>query len=592
MKSSVHRSFSPLIAVNSVGQVAIATPRAIHFSWVPACWAYPPSFGYPKFLQFFGNQLVVVTTSGTCHLFENYAANPVPILTSRPVRHVCASSGHRMLVVSEDCNVFMFHRDSLPSQSQREPSLRAVKLDFLDNKAIRRVGSSEAIGIALSKDGSVFVWFWSNPEPTLRHITPPVPFKSISVSERTNYVLFRTVDGQVFSCGSGKYGVLGHGGYGNEFVPRKLVALNGVEVATVAAANTFALCLSSEGRCYRWGTFGKSEVVHLPQEVESTGSTNVAAAAGSSNGVILSFSLSVDFFWSEQGINRARYSECEELTLRLRSEEQSSSENMFFDSLMRRHFEKRDSSETSHLARNPESRSSPEPFRRPSPRGRGPIDNSKKRRDLSFYAVDIEKNLEDIDAELNRIRHTLVGKPGVRPHGQAEHIRSDSLAERRSSFSPPNRLVIEDNGEAVEASYGSEILWKSADDQSSTGADSYDALAAEIDYLSDALAERDGELAVWKVAGKRLMELLQAEKASHARMQKEVSDLRQMMLNKEQLLQRQLTRSNAWIEEVQTLERTSKALIESKNSQIKSLQNQVDSLSRKIETLHVKQGHP
>jgi alpha-tubulin suppressor-like RCC1 family protein len=96
-------------------------------------------------------------------------------------------------------------------------------------------------------------------------------------------------DGEIWSFGEGEDGKLGHGGEGNEVVPRLIKALRGVAVMQVAAGGYHSMMLTRDGDVFTWGFghygqlgHGNMDSQNVPKQVE--GLTNVTdIAAGSSH---------------------------------------------------------------------------------------------------------------------------------------------------------------------------------------------------------------------------------------------------------------------------------------------------------------------
>jgi alpha-tubulin suppressor-like RCC1 family protein len=98
--------------------------------------------------------------------------------------------------------------------------------------------------------------------------------------------------GEIWSFGSGEDGKLGHGGVGNETVPRLLEVLNRMVVRQVVAGYAFSMVLACDGNVWTWGqgqdegfpplhgALGHSNTddQHVPKRVE--GLTNVTDIAG------------------------------------------------------------------------------------------------------------------------------------------------------------------------------------------------------------------------------------------------------------------------------------------------------------------------
>lgn len=62
-----------------------------------------------------------------------------------------------------------------------------------------------------------------------------------------------TEEGEVYTCGYGRYGALGHGGAEDELVPRLVMALTGMKVAGAAAGSHHTLVWTDRGQIYTVG---------------------------------------------------------------------------------------------------------------------------------------------------------------------------------------------------------------------------------------------------------------------------------------------------------------------------------------------------
>jgi alpha-tubulin suppressor-like RCC1 family protein len=100
--------------------------------------------------------------------------------------------------------------------------------------------------------------------------------------------------GEILSFGSGQFGALGHGGTGNEAVPRLIEALNHMVVKQVAVGACHSMVLTRDGTVFMWGSGGFAQLGHgntdqqlVPKRVEDlTNVTDIAVGAAHSLAVV------------------------------------------------------------------------------------------------------------------------------------------------------------------------------------------------------------------------------------------------------------------------------------------------------------------
>jgi alpha-tubulin suppressor-like RCC1 family protein len=91
--------------------------------------------------------------------------------------------------------------------------------------------------------------------------------------------------GEIWSFGGGSAGALGHGGEGNEWVPRLVDALSGVDVKHVVVGGGHSMVLARDGTVFTWGYGDEGQLGHgitdrqlVPKRVEGlTNVTDIAA---------------------------------------------------------------------------------------------------------------------------------------------------------------------------------------------------------------------------------------------------------------------------------------------------------------------------
>jgi alpha-tubulin suppressor-like RCC1 family protein len=140
---------------------------------------------------------------------------------------------------------------------------------------------------AVTEDGALFTWETGRPDgrgpgeavPELGHGSASsaahdwgVPRRVVgleglriaSVALGAEFTIAVTEAGEVYSFGFGD-ARLGHGwsdDLEHAFLPKRIEALQGIHVASVAAGDDHALALTRSGRVYSWGTGGSNSNVY------------------------------------------------------------------------------------------------------------------------------------------------------------------------------------------------------------------------------------------------------------------------------------------------------------------------------------------
>jgi alpha-tubulin suppressor-like RCC1 family protein len=171
--------------------------------------------------------------------------------------------------------------DNIPWRKWQAPVPTLV--EELRNQHVRQVAAEIHHCAAVSDDGALFTWQTSlnveepdEPQPELgygRFIHEfGVPHRVLalegvriaSVALEYAFTLAVTEAGAVYSLGKGG-GRLRHG-EGNfregVFAPKRIEALDGIHVARVAVGDLHALALTRCGRVYSWGALGRDSPVH------------------------------------------------------------------------------------------------------------------------------------------------------------------------------------------------------------------------------------------------------------------------------------------------------------------------------------------
>jgi hypothetical protein len=130
----------------------------------------------------------------------------------------------------------------------------------------------EAYGdILICTGDSVFVYetqedkLKSSPYPT-QVFGWGIGFVSISVGSLHTVAV--TSSGHVYTWGSGKHWVLGHGSERSEVEPRRVIALEEVSVFDVSAGNEHTVVCAAEGDVYTWGSGMMGELGHASDKAQ------------------------------------------------------------------------------------------------------------------------------------------------------------------------------------------------------------------------------------------------------------------------------------------------------------------------------------
>ena len=117
----------------------------------------------------------------------------------------------------------------------------------------------------------------------------------VAVSAGYQHSLFLTEDGAVYSCGDGGFGRLGHGNVNVQWVPKRIDALRGLRIRAISAGSMHSLFLTDGGVVFSCGISQRGELGHgnretqtCPKRIEALDGLRVCSvAAGGSHSIFL-----------------------------------------------------------------------------------------------------------------------------------------------------------------------------------------------------------------------------------------------------------------------------------------------------------------
>lgn len=147
----------------------------------------------------------------------------------------------------------------------KKPTPVIAPAGALAGKKIAAIASSRYHNLALTKEGGLYAWGanWSgqlgnnstaNPWASVAVIPGALAGKTIvAIAAGDGFSMALSVDGEVFTWGSGNQGRLGTGQDADCPVPVRVIGLTGKKIVKIAAGFQFGLALDDAGRVYAWG---------------------------------------------------------------------------------------------------------------------------------------------------------------------------------------------------------------------------------------------------------------------------------------------------------------------------------------------------
>jgi E3 ubiquitin-protein ligase HERC3 len=138
--------------------------------------------------------------------------------------------------------------------------------------AVVSAGSSHTASI--SRRGELYTWGlassgelghggWTPIElPVPKMITSLYRTRIVSVCAGANHTLAISEIGQLWSCGRGRHGQLGHGHFHDEGVLTLVEAIRGERIVSAAAGKAHSLALAADGKIFTWGDAKHGQLGH------------------------------------------------------------------------------------------------------------------------------------------------------------------------------------------------------------------------------------------------------------------------------------------------------------------------------------------
>lgn len=138
--------------------------------------------------------------------------------------------------------------------------------------AVVAAGSSHTASI--SRRGELYTWGlassgelghggWTPIEVCVpKMITSLMRTRVVSVCAGANHTLAISETGQLWSCGRGRHGQLGHGHFHDEGVLTLVEAIRGERIVSAAAGRAHSMALAADGKIFTWGDARSGQLGH------------------------------------------------------------------------------------------------------------------------------------------------------------------------------------------------------------------------------------------------------------------------------------------------------------------------------------------
>jgi alpha-tubulin suppressor-like RCC1 family protein len=180
----------------------------------------------------------------------------VAAMASVPVRSMAAGFRHS-LALGWDGRVYSWGDNSFGQLGHKDRHHRPSPTLVEKLEDVRGIEAASNHSFAVTQSGSVFHWGAKNQSLTMSSLTPQLirGFRRVKVRRvcgALDNVFAIGWDGELFSWGERRYGMLGDGDQQERPSLKRVEALRGVRVSSVSAGGYHVLALAEDGLVYAW----------------------------------------------------------------------------------------------------------------------------------------------------------------------------------------------------------------------------------------------------------------------------------------------------------------------------------------------------
>ncbi|XP_061081806.1 RCC1 and BTB domain-containing protein 1 isoform X3 [Conger conger] len=210
---------------------------------------------------------------GTGDNQSTIAPKKLDVLCGRKVVSLSYGSGPHILLATEEGELYAWGHNGysqLGNGSTNQGVSPVVVSANLMNKKVVGVACGSHHSMALTYEGEVYAWGYNNcgqvgsgstaNQPAPRKVSNCLQNKAVvSIACGQTSSMAVVDNGEVYGWGYNGNGQLGLGNNGNQLIPCRLTALQGLCVLQIASGYAHSLALTDEGLLYAWGanTYGQ-----------------------------------------------------------------------------------------------------------------------------------------------------------------------------------------------------------------------------------------------------------------------------------------------------------------------------------------------